>query len=107
MWKTETEDTRRPGCQIPKDQEDHEGQLLWSALDWLTDKDTHEIQIDPKYADDITFLRSSKPKMNKVKRIIPEMLQRGGLKENQSKREEYNIKDDQEERWQNCKCLGS
>ena len=29
--------------------EDHEGQLLWSALDWLTDKDTHEIQIDPKY----------------------------------------------------------
>ena len=65
-------------------EEDHEGKIYWSALDWLLDQDIHNVQIDPKYADDITFIRTHRPKM------------KGTLQENLSKREEYDIKDD---RW--------
>ena len=43
--------------------------------------------------------------MNKVKRVIPEMLANGNLQENKTKREEYMVPGDYN--WKNCKCLGS
>ena len=85
--------------------EDHDGEVLWSDLDWLIERDVHNIAQDPKYAEDITFIRSHPSKMNKVKRIIPEMLANGNLQENKTKREEYMVPGDNN--WKNCKCLGS
>ena len=38
--------------------EDHDGEVNWSDLDWIIDRDEHNIVIDPKYADNITFIRS-------------------------------------------------
>ena len=51
---------------------------LCSELDWHIQKDQHEVEIDPRCADDVSFLRSNESKMNQVKRMIPNMLQ--GLK---------------------------
>ena len=39
-------------------EEDNNHRLLWSALDWMIDKDTHKININSEYADDISFIRS-------------------------------------------------
>ena len=43
---------------------------LWSALDWIMDRDVHIITIDPKHAYDILFLRSDESKINQVERDI-------------------------------------
>ena len=44
---------------IPKDRypEDYR-QTLWPALDWIVDRDKLQIEIETKYADDVTFIRS-------------------------------------------------
>ena len=86
--------------------EDHSNEIIWSELDWIIERDIHKIAIDPKYADDITFIRSNNSKMNKVKRSIPKMLEDGNLRENLSKREEYTVPNE-DEKWKKCKCLGS
>ena len=38
------------------------GKSFWSALDWMINIDEHKKNIDPKYADDISFLRSDESK---------------------------------------------
>ena len=44
---------------IPQDRYFEENyQTLWSALDWNVDRDKLQVEIDPKYADDITFIHS-------------------------------------------------
>ena len=87
--------------------EDHEGEALWSALDWLVKKDVHNIEIDPKYSDDMSFIRSTLSKLNMVKRIIPGNLAASDLLENSSKREEYEVSRESNEAWKKCKYLGS
>ena len=32
--------------------------VLWSELDWLIDRVLHQVVIDPKSADDISFIRT-------------------------------------------------
>ena len=86
--------------------EDHKDICLWSELDWILDKDKINLELDPKYADDVTYIRSHESKINKIKRLLPSMLQEGNLIENSSKREEYNIPSERNE-WKLCKCLGS
>ena len=66
-------------------------QPLWSALDWLIDRYTRKISVDPKYADDIAFIRSDVSKINLVERVIPDMLLEEGLYINKSKTERYQI----------------
>ena len=85
---------------------DHQGEIFWSELDWLINRDQQNLAIDPKYADDITFIRSHQSKINQIKRILPEMLKEGNLEENKSKREEYHVPNEKE-KWKKCKCLGS
>ena len=51
--------------------EDHAGEVMWSALDWLVRKDVRNIQIDPKYSDDMSFIRSQLAKINSIKRVVP------------------------------------
>ena len=80
---------------------------LWSELDWLINRDTHNVEIDPKYSDDINFVRSWYPKINQLKRAIPNMLIEDGLHVNNSKTEEYTIEIDGDERRKKCKVLGS
>ena len=43
-----------PDERLPQDHQKH----LRSALDWIINRDKVNIEIDPKYADDITFIRS-------------------------------------------------
>ena len=86
--------------------EDHRDRVLWSALDWVIDRDIHRIEIDPKYADDLTFIRSDKSQMRNVKRAIPQMLSDGNLEENKSEREDYDIPST-DDSWKKCKFLGS
>ena len=81
---------------------------LWSTLDWIIDRDTHKIQIDPKYADDISFLRSDESKIKQIERVMPVMLADEGLHVNKSKTERYHISiDNNDESWRRCKYLGS
>ena len=60
---------------------------LWSALDWLVDKDKHNVEVDPKYADNITFVRTEESKMNQVERVVPELLEENNLFINTTKTE--------------------
>ena len=59
--------------------EDHKDIVMWSELDWLIDRDQHKIMLDPKYADDVSFIRSHISEINKLKRLIPKMLREGNL----------------------------
>ena len=87
--------------------EDHTGQVLWSALDWLVKKDQLNVEIDPKYSDDMSFVRSMRAKLNMIKRVIPDMLAEADLIENNSKREEYEVSRESDKKWETCKYLGS
>ena len=80
---------------------------MWSALDWIIDRDARKINIDPKYADDITFIRSDRSKINQIERMMPEMLLEQGLFINKSKTEEYHISRTSDTKWRSCKYLGS
>ena len=80
---------------------------LWSALDWLVDKDKHNVEVDPKYADDITFVRTDESKMNQIERVIPEMLEQNNLFVNTTKTEKYEISRISDNSWKKCKLLGS
>ena len=86
--------------------EDFRNKVLWSELDWLTDRDAHQVVIDSKYADDRSFIRTDEIKMNQVKRLLPDLLKKGYLTENESKRDEFRIPDEKD-LWKTCKCLGS
>ena len=86
--------------------EDYE-KPMWSELDWLIPRDNHKIEVDPKYADDLTFIRSDKTKINQIKRTIPKALEEFDLKLNLDKTEEYQITDKNEVEWKDCKLLGS
>ena len=82
-------------------------QTLCSALDWIVDRDKLQIEIDPKYADDITFICSEKAKINQVERVLPSMLSEEGLYINKSKTEKYHISKCSNTKWKSCKYLGS
>ena len=86
--------------------EDFGNKVLWSELDWLIGRDVRQIVIDPKYADDISFIRNEETKTNQVKRLLPELLKKGNLTENESKREEFRMPDEKD-LWKKCKCLES
>ena len=47
--------------------EDHNNENFWSDLDWMIDRDTHNVEIDPKYADDVNFIRTHQSKINPPK----------------------------------------
>ena len=90
-------------------------QTLWWALDWIVDKDKPwiidrdklQIEIDSKYADDITFIHSKEAKINQVERVVPSMLCEEGLYINRSKTEKYHISKYFDTKWKSCKYLGS
>ena len=93
---------------IPKDRNpDDYHQTLWSALDWIVDRDKLQIEIDPKYADGITFIRSEKAKINQVERVLPSKLSEEGLYIKKSKTEKYHISKCSDRKWKSCKYLGS
>ena len=81
---------------------------LWSALDWFVDKDKHKVEVDPKYADDITFVRTDESKINQIERLMPEMLKENNLYVNPTKTEKYTISRTSNGSWKKkCKLLGS
>ena len=95
---------------LPKNTSREDHQIIWSDLDWLIDKDKHKVELDPKYADDINFIRTDRSKIEMIKRVIPDMLREADLIENNDKREEYVIslyQEEKEKTWKKCKCLGT
>ena len=81
--------------------------ISWSVLDRMINRDTHCIEIDPKYSGDINPIRSWYPKFNQAKRVIPKMLSEKGLVVNTSKTEEFEISRNCNHCWKNCKVLES
>ena len=71
------------------------------------DRDIHKITIEPKDADDISFLRSDESKINQVESEITAMLLTEGLHLNESKTERYQIQGGGEDAWKKWKYLGS
>ena len=45
----------------------------------MINRDENKINIDPKYTDDISFLKSDESKINQIERIVPSMLIEKGL----------------------------
>ena len=76
-------------------------------MDWIINRDKVNIEIDPKYADDITFIRSEETKINIVERVIPPMLLENGLYINKSKTEKFHVSKYGDNKWKSCKYLGS
>ena len=66
-----------------------------------------QTEIDPKYADDITFIRFEEAKINQVERAVPSMLCEEGLYINQGKTEKYHMSKCSYTKWKSCKYLGS
>ena len=66
--------------------EDLGNKALWSELNWLIDKDAHQAVIDPKYAEDISFISTDETKVTQVKRLLSDLLKKGNLIENESER---------------------
>ena len=44
----------------------------------IADRDKLQIEIDPKYADDITFIHSEEAIINQVERVVPSMYVKKG-----------------------------
>lgn len=55
------------------------GNSLWFILEQMINRDENKINIDPKYTDDISFLKSDESKINQIERIVPSMLIEKGL----------------------------
>ena len=87
--------------------EDNSNQVIWTALDWVIPKDKHNVKIDPKYADDISFLRSDENKIKQIERVLPENLKVDNLLINEGKTEKYCISRTSHPKWKTCKYLGS
>ena len=77
---------------------------LWSTF---VDRDKLQIEIDPKYADDITFICSEEAKINQVERVVLSVLCKEGLYINKSKMEKYRISKCSYTKWKSCKYLDS
>lgn len=85
--------------EIPSTKREDHRDVLWSALDWLVRNDQQNIDIDPKYSDDLSFVRSMKAKINTIKRTIPTMLKEADLIDNSDKKEEYMINRNSNDNW--------
>ena len=86
--------------------EDHSHRILWSELDWIISKDVHNVEVEPQYADDITYIRSDYSKINQIKRTVPPKLKENNLLINNDKTEEYHVKREND-KWKECKLLGT
>ena len=64
-------------------------------------------EIDPKYADDITWATTAKQRITYIKETTPSTLAKRNLVINESKTEEYEIIRQGNEKWKKCKLLGS
>ena len=64
------------------------------------DKDKHNVEVDPKYADDITLVRTDELKMNQVERVIPKMLEENNLFINTTETEKYEISRISDNSWE-------
>ena len=64
--------------------------------------------MDPKYANDITFVRTDESKINQVERLMPEMLKESNLYVNLTKTEKYTVSRTSNGSWKKkCKLLCS
>ena len=64
-------------------------------------------EIDPKYADDISWATTAKQRITYIKETTPSTLAKRNLVINESKTEDYEIIRQGNEKWKNCKLLGS
>ena len=64
-------------------------------------------EIDPKYADDITWATTAKQRITYIKETPPSTLAKRNLVINESKTEDYEITRQGNEKWKKCKLLGS
>ena len=64
-------------------------------------------EINPQYADDITWASTAKYRIDHIRETIPGKLEERILQINESKTEEYNIAQKGNEAWKECKILGS
>ena len=73
--------------------------------------DRKEVMIEPKYADDITYISTSKPRIVNTEATIPNKLKKYNLGVNHGKTERYECPDPpntkKESSWKSCKLLGS
>ena len=82
-----------------------EENIFWSKLDYLITENKEHFEIDPQYADDINWITTNKLRINELKKEIPKQPKQRDLQENDSKREEYHISRDSDEKWKTCKVL--
>ncbi len=83
---------------LPKETQDHNY--------YSTAKNTH-FEIEPKYADDISWLSTAKQRIDHVKATMPQKLLERNLHVNETKTEEFLITREGKEDWKECRFLGS
>ena len=66
-----------------------------------------EFTINQQYADDISWASTNINTINNIKDTAPTILKERNLQVNEDKTELYTIGKDKEEKWKNCKYLGS
>ena len=72
------------------------------------EKDKHLVEINPKYADDISFIRTDSSKINQIERLLPNMLKEENLTINENKTEKFKASlRGEDNNWKKCRYLGT
>ena len=66
-----------------------------------------DFEVDQQFADDISWLTTSKSHIYHVEKAVPKALEERNLFVNKSKTEFYNISRNSSEDWKKCKLVGS
>ncbi len=74
---------------------------------YSTPPTTTDFLIEPKYADDITYISNNPNYISEIQQIIPQKLLEKNLLINEDKTEIYSIKRKSNEKWRKCRYLGS
>ena len=75
------------------------------------ERNPNEVTIEPKYADDITYVSTSQPRIRNTEATVPKKLKAFNLGVNHGKTERYECPDPpntkKDDSWKSCKLLGS
>ena len=83
-------------------------EIFCSTFDWVIKQDNNNVKIHPKFADDISFIRSDQSKINQIERLLPGMLKENNLILNEDKTEKFHVNiRNTDSSWKRCKYLRS
>ncbi len=73
---------------------------------YLKTSENTYFEINPKYADDITWASTAKHRIKHIKETTPRILEKRNMLINNTNTEDYDITRNGDDQWKTCKLLG-